>query len=171
MKKSDPVFLAFFTAFATSLYILENLIPKPLPFIKLGLANVIVILLLWKNRHLPSFVVLVSKSIIGGLLTGLLFSPMTVISLTAGVSSYIIMQFGKRSRLGFSLLGISILGATSHNLMQLAVVKFLLIKSEAVWRFLPLMIILGVISGFITGYLANLISHQKIIDKYLNKEI
>ncbi|MCF7912662.1 MAG: Gx transporter family protein [Candidatus Cloacimonetes bacterium] len=167
MKKNDPVILAFFTAFAITIYIVENLIPKPLPFLKLGLANVIVLLLLWKGNYLAAMIVLISKSILGGLFSGLLLSPMTVISLGASFTAFILMGLALRSKLGFSILGVSIIGATAHNIMQLVIVNWLLVHSTAVWKLLPLMILLGLVTGLITGYLAYLLSRQPTIKKYL----
>ncbi len=167
MKKNDPVLLAFFTSLAITIYVLENLIPKPLPFMKLGLANVVVLLLIWKGNYLAGIVVLISKTILGGLLTGLLFSPMTVISLGASLTAFILMFLAIRSKFGFSLQGVSIIGATGHNLMQLAIVNWLLIRSIAVWKLLPLMILLGMITGLITGYLAYLLSRQPAVERYL----
>jgi uncharacterized membrane protein len=168
MKKNDPVVLAFFTAFAITIYLVESFIPKPLPFLKLGLANVIVLLLIWKGHSMAALVVLISKTILGGLFSGLLLSPMTIISLGASLAAYILMQSAYRSRLGFSILGVSIIGATAHNIMQLAIVNWLLIHSNAVWKLLPLMLGLGLVTGLITGYLAYLLSRQKVIKNYLS---
>ena len=168
MKKNDPVILAYFTAFAVTIYVLENLIPKPLPFLKLGLANVVVLLLLWHGKSLAAFIILLSKTILGGLITGMLLSPMTIISLGASITAYLLMFGAIKTRLGFSVLGISIIGATIHNITQLAIVNWLLVHSNAVWKLLPLMILLGLVTGLITGYLVHLLSRQKIIKNYLS---
>ncbi|MCF7920935.1 MAG: Gx transporter family protein [Candidatus Cloacimonetes bacterium] len=167
MKKIDPVVLAFFTAFAITIYVLETLIPKPLPFLKLGLANVVVLLLLWKGNSLAGFIVLLSKCILGGIFTATLLSPMTIISLGAGFAAFGAMYLSLRLKSGLSLLGTSILGATLHNLVQLAIVNGLLLHSTAAWKLLPLLLILGIFTGLITGYLAHLLYQQEIIKKYL----
>ena len=168
MKKNDPVVLAFFTAFAVTIYVVENLIPKPFPFLKLGLANVIVLLLIWKGNTMAALVVLISKTILGGLFSGLLLSPMTVISLGASLAAFILMLSACKSRLRFSILGLSIIGATVHNIMQLTIVNWLLVHSNAIWKLLPVMLGLGLVTGLITGYLAYLLSSQKIIKNYLS---
>jgi len=168
MKKIDPVTLAFFTAFAITIYVLETLIPKPLPFLKLGLANVVVLLLLWKENHLAAFIVIISKSILGGIFTATLISPMTLISLGASLSAFTAMFLAIKLKSGLSLPGTSILGATIHNLAQLAIVNWLLLHSNAAMKLLPLMLILGLVTGLITGYLATILSQQTIIKKYLD---
>jgi len=167
MKKNDPVILAYFTAFAVTIYVLENIIPKPLPFFKLGLANVVVLLLLWNRKSLAALIIILSKTILGGLITGMLLSPMTIISLGASIAAYLMMFGAIKTRLGFSVLGISIIGATIHNLTQLAIVNWLLVHSDEVWKLLPLMLLLGLVTGLITGYLAHLLSKQKIFENYL----
>ncbi len=93
---------------------------------------------------------------------------MTIISLGASITAYLLMFGAIKTRLGFSVLGISIIGATIHNITQLAIVNWLLVHSNAVWRLLPLMILLGLVTGLITGYLVHLLSRQKIIKNYLS---
>jgi len=168
MKKNDPVILAYFTAFAVTIYVLENIIPKPLPFFKLGLANVIVLLLLWNKKYLASIIIILSKTILGGLITGMLLSPMTIISLGASIAAFILMFCALNARIGFSVLGISIIGATAHNITQLAIVNWLLVHNNTIWKLLPLMILLGLVTGLITGYLVHLLSRQKVIKSYLS---
>ena len=168
MKKIEPVTLAFFTAFAITIYVLETVIPRPLPFLKLGLANVVVLLLLWKGNHLAAFIVIISKCILGGIFTATLLTPMTLISLGASLSAFIAMLLVLKSKAGLSLQGTSIMGATIHNMAQLAIVNWLLLSGDAALKLLPMMMILGLITGLITGYLANILSQQTIVKKYLD---
>jgi heptaprenyl diphosphate synthase len=168
-KNSDPVILAFFTALAVTIYVLENLIPKPSPFMKLGLANIVVLLLLYRGSTLAAFVVLMSKTLLGGLVSGLLFSPVTVISGVASVTAFIVMQIFIASKIDFSIIGLSVAGAVSHNLMQIVVVNMVLIMSNAVYRLLPLMIVMGIVTGMITGYLASLLNSDSVMGRYFGE--
>lgn len=160
MNKLSPIKLAFFTAFAITIFILETLIPKPLPFLKLGLANVVVLLILWNRHYMAALVIILSKSIIGGAFTATLISPMTVISIGASLTAFAAMFLAVRSKSGLSIIGVSVLGAVIHNITQLVIVNYILLNTDAAWKLLPILVILGVVTGVLTGYLAHLLNNS-----------
>ena len=146
--------IAFFTALAISIYILEMLIPKPFPFVKVGFANIIILILLASNGAKIAFLVTIGKTIMGGFLTGTIFTPTTIISLTSGIIALFVMSIVFKTKISFSFIGVSILGAIAHNFTQILVVRILLIKENSIFYLTPILIILGIITGIITGYLA-----------------
>ena len=167
MKKLDPVTLAYFTAFAVTIFILETLIPKPLPFLKLGLANVVVLLILWNRHYFSALAIVISKSIIGGAFTATLISPMFVISIGASITSFIFMLLAVRYKTGLSIIGVSVLGAVVHNISQLVIVNYLLLNTDSAWKLLPLLMILGVVTGILTGYLAFVLNQSSAFKKII----
>jgi heptaprenyl diphosphate synthase len=150
-RSKQSLYLSFFTAFAVTVYIFEALIPKPLPFVRIGLANITVLFLLVDGFPLMAFLVTILKVIIGSFFVGTLISPVFLISLGGSIVSVIVMWLLMKSRLGLSLLGISISGAVAHNLIQLVVLRAIMIKSDTVYQFIPLLLIVGLISGIVTG--------------------
>ena len=54
------------------------------------------------------------------------------------------------------MIGISILGAVTHNFAQIAVVRLILIKENTIFYLTPLLIIMGIVTGIIIGYIAKL---------------
>ncbi|MDY6915528.1 MAG: Gx transporter family protein [Candidatus Cloacimonadota bacterium] len=150
--------LAFFTALAVSIYVLENFIPKPLPFMKLGLANVIVLILLWRREYGAAAIVAVAKIVIGGLFSGTLVSPTSLLALAGTLTSFAIMCLLVYSNIKFSIVGISIAGAVFHNFGQLILVRIVLIQQQAIFKILPYLILLGIITGIITGYIAYILN-------------
>jgi len=150
--------LAFFTAFAVSVYVLETFIPKPMPFMRLGLANIVILLLLASGDLKSAIIVAFTKTIIGGFFSGALISPTTILSLSGSAIAIIIMYFALKLPFNFSLIGVSIFGAVAHNLTQIVLVRILLIRSSAIFYLTPLLLILGIVTGIITGYLAHLIN-------------
>ncbi len=146
--------IAFFTALAISIYALETLIPKPFPFVKIGLANIIILILLASNSAKVAFLVTISKTIMGGFLVGTIFTPTTIISLASGIIALFTMFIVFKTKINFSFIGVSILGAITHNFTQILVVRILLIKENSIFYLTPILIILGIITGVITGYLA-----------------
>ncbi|MCF7858591.1 MAG: Gx transporter family protein [Candidatus Cloacimonetes bacterium] len=150
------IHLAFFTALAIALYVVESFIPRPFPFIKLGLANLVVLLLLVNDYRRFALIVILGKTVIGGFFSGLLFSPTTLLSLGGSLISFCVMVFIIKSRIPFSIIGISVLGAVSHNITQIVIVRFVLIKENTIFCLTPLLIILGIVTGIIIGYLAKI---------------
>lgn len=160
-RTSLPVtHLAFYTAFAVTIYIVENFIPKPFPFMKLGLANVVILMLLHMRNFKFAIIVGLSKTFIGGFISGTLLSPTTLLSFSGSLLSLVVMIIVIQSKINFSLIGISILGAICHNFAQIIVVRLVLIKENSIFYLTPLLIILGIVTGIITGYLAIVFSRK-----------
>lgn len=149
------VFYALLTAIAASLYVLESFIPKPLPFMRLGLANIVVLILLINKKTLPAFIVAIAKTVLGAFFIGMLFSPGTILGLSGSAVSIVVMFLLIKSKLKLSAIGISALGSVFHGLTQIFVVRQILIQNDSVFYVIPLIILISTISGFITGFIAN----------------
>lgn len=146
--------VALFTAAAVTVYLLELMLPRPLPFVKLGLANVFVLILLAQHYYFLALLVTVAKSVIGGFFSGLLISPHTLFSLGGSICAFAIMSLCLLSKIPFSLIGVSIAGAVFHNLAQLYLVYWILLQEQSIFLFLPLLLFLGIITGAIAGFIA-----------------
>ena len=159
MKKrlalSSPETLAFLTATACTIHIFESLIMRllPLPFLRLGLSNIIVMYLILKGKPLQAVLVNVTKSIVGGAVTFTLMTPATLLSLGGGLFAILAMWLACIANLGFTEIGISICGAVAHNLMQLILVQTLVLSGTRVFVLTPLLLFLGLFTGIITAWL------------------
>ena len=133
---------------------IEYMIPKPLPFLRIGLANLPLLraLGLFPVSH---FFILLGIKILGqSLIQGPLFSFTFLLSLSGSLASGLIMLAARRLFKGAStLVGISILGALSSNLMQLTLARYLVFGRSA-WMIAPPFLLVGLISSSILGYLA-----------------
>lgn len=163
LSEKSIIQFSFFSALAVTIFVLENMIPKPIPFLKLGLANIVVLFLLFQKKELMATSVTFSKVFIGGFFGGTLLTPSFIMSLSGSTISIIIMLLAIKSDINFSIIGISILGAISHNVTQLFVVRYLVIKHSGIFYLTPLMIFLGLITGIVTGLVA-----FKLIEKRNN---
>lgn len=154
-NKSTLIQLAFFTAIAATIHIVEDLIMRmlPLPFIRVGFSNIVILYLIYHNKILEAFVVNISKTIISGIATLTLLSPSILISLTAGMAAIIVMVFVRWLHLGLGIYGISICGAIAHNLMQLTIVYAILIHSSRVFVLTPILLSIALVNGSIIAYL------------------
>ncbi len=144
------------TAIAVTLYTFESYIPKPYPFFRLGLANIVVLFLLYCNSYKEALIVVISKTLIGGFFTGTLLSPTALMSISGSLIAFLVMVLFLKTKLKFSPIGISILGAVFHNLTQIIVVRFVLIKENEIFYLTPILILLGLLTGMIMGYLCTI---------------
>ncbi len=144
----------------------EHVIPVPIPIpgIKLGVANSMVLILLYSVNGRMTWMV----SICRVLLSGFLFGSMSSIlySLSGAVFSLFVMQMIKKKDC-FTMLGVSAAGGVCHNIGQLFM-AFLVLESEAVWYYLPVLMIAGCLTGCVIGILGNEI--KKRIPKDLRME-
>lgn len=152
MKKTKHLTLcALLIALALGLSYIERLIPLqaviPLPGVKLGLANIVTLLALYALGPKSAFTVLIVRCILGsafgGGITGFLFS------VTGGLLAMAAMTTARNIR-HLSIYGVSILGAAFHNIGQICMAT-LLMQSIYVVAYLPYLLGISIITGFLTG--------------------
>jgi len=155
INENSILWLAFLTAAASSLQIVENLILRllPLPFIRIGLSNVVILYLIYRRKSVHALVVAISKSILGGLFTFTLLTPSTLLSLSGGLAAFTTMVLARQLKLGLSIYGVSILGAIAHNMMQLYLVHRFIIESARVFVLTPLLLSIALLNGGLIAYL------------------
>ena len=144
---------AMFLTLALVVSYIEVLIPVPvgIPGVKLGLANgVIMVLLFFTTRTLEISVI---RVVLAGFLFG---NPMTIAySLAGGILSLVIMGLLKKIE-GFSPIGISVGGGVAHNIGQLSVAVFLM-ENTKIYYYAPVLLITGTIAGIIIGVLSGVL--------------
>jgi uncharacterized membrane protein len=147
-----PVALA--AAVCLLLSSIEYLIPKPLPFLRLGLANLPLLACLDLLPPGPFFLLLALKVLGQGLVQGSLFSVIFLFSVAGTVASGGIM-FAARRLLGgrISLIGISVLGALASNLTQLVLAGWVAFGPSA-WLIAPPFLAVGLVTSTLLGALA-----------------
>ena len=157
--------IAFIASSTLLLSTLEYLIPKPLPFLRLGLANIPLLLILDSMSLGAYSVVLLLKAIGHGMISGTLFSYLFFISLAGTLASGYAMKAVKASfKQNVSLVGCSLVGAFVSNLSQLQVASWVA-YGPAIWVAAPLMLSLGLISSFALGLLAQLYQQKGELPK------
>lgn len=151
--KNRVAFFGVFVALALIFSYVESLIPLQvgIPGAKLGLANLIIVIVLYKTDFKEAFLLSVTRVILSGFIFGNLAS--IIYSLAGGIISLCVMAFLKR-RNSFSLYGISIAGGVSHNIAQLCVAMIVLHTKSLVY-YLALLLLAGLMTGFVIGYISN----------------
>ena len=147
--------IGLLAAAAVVLFVFEGLAPRPLPWMKLGLGNLPVMLALMGYGPLAALAVSVLKLFIGGLLSGSLANPAFFIGAGAGMCSWLVMSVVRAlGKSIFSAVGLGIWGALTHQLAQLAL-AYIYIGQWGMWTLLPVALLGGLISGILIGLLAH----------------
>ncbi|MBR1762047.1 MAG: Gx transporter family protein [Eubacterium sp.] len=156
MKKTKRVAVfALFTALAFTLSFLETLIPinVGVPGVKIGLANLVVVAALYLLDEKEAFAVSMIRILISGLLFTGAFS--LLYSFAGGILSFSVMLLAKKSE-KLSVLGVSVLGASVHNIGQIIVAAIVMQTARIVY-YLPVLLISGVIAGIIVGIISKIL--------------
>lgn len=147
--------LAICISLALVLSYLESLIPAfvPIPGIKLGLANIAVIFLLYRMGAMAAVCVSALRVALLALLFG---SPVSMIYSAAGalLSFAVMLLLGKLTPLG--TVGVSVAGGVCHNIAQIAVASVIL-GTNVVLYYLPFLLLSGTVAGVGVGLAAALL--------------
>lgn len=142
-----------FTALALIFSFVESLVPIHfgIPGVKLGLANLIVITVLYQTGWRDALLISVVRIVLAGFLFGNMFS--IIYSLAGGVLSLLVMTLLKKY-CGFSMIGVSVAGGVSHNIGQL-LLAMAVVETVSIGYYLPVLLIAGVMTGFVIGLIAS----------------
>ena len=146
-------YFGVFTALALIFSYVETLIPFHfgIPGMNLGLANIIIVLVLYRLGVKEAYLLSVVRVLLSGFLFGNYFS--ITYSLAGGILSLSAMALLKRNG-GFSVMGVSIAGGVFHNIGQLAV-AMLVVETFSVVYYVPVLLVAGMFTGLLIGIAAN----------------
>lgn len=151
--------IAYLSALTLLFSYAEMLLPRFVPFFRLGLGNIAILLAF--DLSLPSFLLLtVFKAITASLMAGTLFSPFFLISLGQSVVSGFLMYLmaklnGKTQNRLFSVYGISTAGAAISSVIQIALSSLYLGQGTA--ALLGPMLLFSIFSGIVTAVLSQIL--------------
>jgi len=164
--------LAIFGAFCLFLSAVEYMIPKPLPFFRIGLANLPLMLAI-DIFPLPSFFVLICIKVFGqALITGTLFSYIFLFSVTGTFFSALLMYFLRRvlKKERVTFIGIGTAGAVVSNISQLSLAYFFIFK-ENVFYIAPAFLAAGLVTGIALGVFCEVFANKSKWYKEIKGEI
>ena len=154
MRSSKVAQYGLFAALAILMGYVEMLIPLPLlvPGMKLGLANVIIVIVLYHMDTKSAFFISLVRVLMSGLLflgfAGLLYSLAGAL-LSLGVMA-LLKKTGK-----VSITGVSVMGGVFHNVGQI-IVAAAVVENIKMAYYLPFLLVTGVVTGFVIGAVARL---------------
>lgn len=151
---SRLVRLSMFTAIALTIFILEAQIPSPffyIPGMKLGLANVVTVFLLYRYKKTDALAVLLVRIILGSFFAGQMIS--LIYSLSGGLLSLGAMIVCTKLPTKESVWFTGVAGGAVHNIGQLCAAAAVM-QTSAVFSYIPYLVIAGIAAGLFCGIAA-----------------
>jgi heptaprenyl diphosphate synthase len=144
--------IAKWTVLAIGLHMVEAAFPSPLPGVKPGVANIVVLYVLQRYGFASAVWVSLLRVFASSLLLGHFLSPTFFLSLAGALASLGMLGLAQwLPKRYFSVVSHSILAAIAHVLGQMCVVFFWLIPTVKVFVLLPPLLLMAIIFGLVNG--------------------
>lgn len=131
----------------------ESMLPTgPVPGIKIGLSNSVLLIVLYSLGVPACFILMTAKVV----LSGLLFSGVSAMmySFAGGLLSVAVMSLLSRFK-GFSCVGVGISGGVMHNVGQVGLAMIVL-NTDSLVYYMAILMIVGAVMGAATGTICKL---------------
>ena len=147
--KSKVAYFGVFTTLALIFSYVETLIPIQfgIPGVKLGLANLIIVIALYRMKLSEAYLLSIVRVLLAGFIFGNYFR--IIYSLAGGLLSLTVMAL-LRKKGGFSVIGVSIAGGVFHNIGQL-IIASVIVETFSVMYYVPVLLIAGLVTGLLIG--------------------
>lgn len=155
MSVKKLTLLSLFTTLSLAVYAAESALPPlaPVPGMKLGLANIVTLILLRHFSWKDAAAVLTARIALSALLFGQALS--LLYSLAGGLLSLAVMAVLMKLLRRRLLFLTGAMGGLFHNMGQL-LTAFLITATPGVLAYLPFLVLAGVLTGLFTGFCAQL---------------
>ena len=139
----------------------ESLFPiaPAVPGIKIGLANILAVLLLYSYGAGACILYQGMRIFLTALLFGSFYSG--IYSLAGAALSLAAMILLKKAKL-LDMEGVSMSGGVFHNIGQL-LIAFLFVQNTAIFGYLPILLIAGALSGYLIGLVGEILIKRRLL--------
>ena len=169
MKVQKMALLGVLTAGAIVVAVLESFIPSVgIPGVKLGLANIVILIILYELGIWEAIIVNLLRVLVVGLVRGTFLGMGFFMSLTGAVFSLGIMILFYLLIKKFSVIGVSVIGSIFHVGGQI-LIAMIYLGTAYIVLYLPVLAISAIITGVFVGIIAKLIINTGIIKKQREK--
>lgn len=153
-KGKNIALFGMMVALAFTFSYLESLIPFNfgIPGVKLGLANLVVVVALYTMKPGEALFIAVVRIFLAGLTFGNVYS--LAYSLCGGILSFAVMALVRKTKL--SIIGVSMLGGICHNIGQI-VVAAIVMETARIAYYLPVLLAAGLVTGLLLGIVSKLV--------------
>ena len=154
MKVRDITHVATLTAVSIILGIIESYIPSiGIPGVKLGLANIAIVITLYGYGWYYALIVNILRVFIVSLIRGTIFQMGFFMSLTGAILSLFIMickLFLKK----LHIVSVSVLGSIFHVGGQI-IIAIIFTSTPGIIYYFPFLLLTSIITGIIVGFISN----------------
>ena len=165
MKIQKIVLIALLTAATIVIGIIESFIPSVgIPGIKLGLANIMILVTLYELGVIEAIFVNFARVLLVSLIRGTFLSMGFFMSLAGAFLSLGVMIIFYLLIKKFSIIGVSVIGALFHVLGQI-IIAMIYLGTAYVLLYLPIIALVSIVTGIFVGITANLIIKTGAIKK------
>ncbi|HUS24964.1 MAG TPA: Gx transporter family protein [Candidatus Binatia bacterium] len=159
MAERRDALIAGYAALAVVIHVLEAAVPSPVPGVKPGLANMVVLVALLRHGWSVAAWVALLRVVAGALLAGTFLAPAFWLSGGGALASLAALAAGmawNRAMPGapLSALGLAVLASLAHVTGQLAVAGVLFVPDGVLWRLLPGLAAAALVFGMLSGWAA-----------------
>ena len=163
------VLLGFFLALAIAVAMFESMIPDFfIPGFKLGLANIVIVILLFGIGWKEALIVDVLRVLVVSLLRGNFLTMGGVMSYVGMALSFLGMLLIHIVWNEASAIFVSVIGALLHDVGQIIVAVFYQ-ESAAFFYYLPFMALVSIGTGILTGIVATIVLRNGVLERYLRR--
>lgn len=159
MQLQDKYRIALLSAYAVAIHSFESMLPSPIPWFRLGIANIITLVTLMLYGFRSAMTVTLIRIILSSIFIGTFLGPGFILSLGGGVLSTTAMGIIFSLLPGlFGPLGLSLIGALFHNIAQLFLAYILFVRQiQPILIISPILILLGTVTGVVNGIIAGVL--------------
>lgn len=147
------------------LFSFEVYLPGPIPGGRIGLSQLVTLLALVWFGWREALLVVTLRVITGNLILGTMFNPVFLLGLSGAFVSLAAMALVYCNTKKLSIIGISVIGALTHNITQLFMAHLLFIKSKEIFWLVPYFIWASLFSGLLIGTAAWYVAGRLLVNR------
>ena len=148
--------IAKLSAIAVALSLIEFFFPSPLPGVKPGIANIIILYTILKFDLQMGIWVSLIRVFVTSILLGSFLSPTFFLSLSGALFSlFSLIMLKNINRKYFSLISLSLIASLAHILGQFLIVRVWIIPHNGIFYLLPIFILSAFIFGLVNALVTN----------------
>lgn len=141
---------ALLIALGVILSIVDSFIPGFVPGMKLGLANIVILMALYSYGFIDAFLINILRVFLASLLRGNIFTMGFFMSLVGAIFSLIIMGLLKRFVPKLHIVGVSVIGSLIHSIGQI-IVGYIYLNTINIFYYLPILACTSILTGIFIG--------------------
>jgi heptaprenyl diphosphate synthase len=152
---ADDLRIARLAAAAVGLSLIDAAIPMPLPGVKPGIANIVVLMVLARYGWRVAAWVSLLRVVAGALLLGQFLAPGFFLSLSGALMSLLVLAPAARlPARWFGLISWSLLASFAHIAGQLLLARLWLVPHNGLFRLAPIFFLAALVFGIANGLVA-----------------